>query len=48
MTIPGVRFVVDCGHMKIRSFDNQKLIDMLTIVPISKSNARQRAGRAGR
>lgn len=48
VTIPGVRFVVDSGYMKIRIYDNQKLLDMLTIVPVSKANAKQRAGRAGR
>jgi len=34
--------------MKIRIYDNSKLLDMLTIVPVSKANALQRAGRAGR
>jgi HrpA-like RNA helicase len=34
--------------MKIRTYDNHKFLDMLTIVPISKANALQRAGRAGR
>lgn len=48
VTIPGVRYVVDSGHMKIRTYDNQKLLDMLTVVPVSKANAMQRAGRAGR
>lgn len=48
VTIPGVRYVVDCGYMKIRLYDNHKLLDMLTVVPISKANALQRAGRAGR
>ena len=48
VTIPGVRYVVDCGFMKIRTYDNQRSLDMLTIVPISRANAQQRAGRAGR
>lgn len=48
VTIPGVRYVVDCGFMKVRAYDNQKLFDILTIVPVSKANALQRAGRAGR
>lgn len=48
VTIPGVRYVVDCGFMKVRIYDNQKLFDILTIVPVSKANALQRAGRAGR
>jgi HrpA-like RNA helicase len=34
--------------MKIRIYDCDKNIEMLTVVPISKANAMQRAGRAGR
>mgnify|MGYP002364334223 CR=1 FL=1 len=48
MTIPGVRFVVDCGFMKVRTYDNHKILDMLTVIPVSRANAMQRAGRAGR
>lgn len=33
VTIPGVRYVVDCGYMKVRTYDQQRLLDMLTIVP---------------
>jgi len=48
VTIPGVRFVVDCGFIKVRTFDNHRMLDMLTVIPVSKANAMQRAGRAGR
>lgn len=48
ITINGLRYVVDPGFMKIRVYDSVKNIDMLTIVPISKANAMQRTGRAGR
>ena len=34
--------------MKVRVFDNQKIFGMLSVVPVSKANALQRAGRAGR
>ena len=34
--------------MKVRTFDSNKNIDCLRIVPISKANALQRSGRAGR
>jgi HrpA-like RNA helicase len=33
VTIPGVRYVVDCGYMKVRTYDQQRLLDMLTVVP---------------
>lgn len=48
VTIPSVRYVIDAGFMKIRMFDHHKLVDMLVVVPVSKANALQRAGRAGR
>ena len=48
VTIPGVNYVVDSGFMKVRVFDNQKIFGMLSVVPVSKANALQRAGRAGR
>lgn len=34
--------------MKIRVYDPEKMLDILTVVPLSKANALQRAGRAGR
>ena len=48
VTINGVRYVIDCGFMKIRVYDPLKMLDFLTVVPISKANALQRSGRAGR
>lgn len=48
ITINGLRYVIDTGFMKIRAYDTHKNVDMLTVVPISKANALQRAGRAGR
>ena len=40
--------MVDCGYVKIKSFDWQGAIDKMTVVPCGKSSANQRAGRAGR
>jgi HrpA-like RNA helicase len=48
VTIDGIRYVVDCGFVKQKMFDAQIGMDALLVVPISKSAADQRAGRAGR
>jgi HrpA-like RNA helicase len=48
ITIPGIRFVIDCGFVKQKMFDPKTGMDALMVVPISKSAATQRAGRAGR
>ena len=48
VTVPGVRFVIDSGLVKLRSFDAARGADSLAVVPVSKAQAKQRAGRAGR
>lgn len=48
VTIPGIKYVVDSGLSKIRTFKNSTGVDALKITPISKNSATQRAGRAGR
>lgn len=48
LTIDGIAFVVDCGFVKLRVFDHKTGVDTLVRLPISKSAAKQRAGRAGR
>ena len=48
VTIDGVKFVIDCGFVKIRYFNPDKAVESLINVPISKSSSVQRAGRAGR
>lgn len=48
VTIPGVTYVIDCGFVKIKWFDATSNMDSLVVVPISKAQAEQRAGRAGR
>ena len=48
VTIDGVVYVIDCGLAKVRMYHAGKRIDSLLATPISKANARQRAGRAGR
>jgi ATP-dependent RNA helicase DDX35 len=48
LTIPDIRFVVDCGYVKVKMFDWEAGIDKMIVVPCGKSSANQRAGRAGR
>lgn len=48
LTIPGIRYVVDCGRAKSRKFDKVTGVQSFEIGWISKASANQRAGRAGR
>lgn len=48
VTIPDVRFVVDAGKSREKRYDQTRRITQLQCTWISKSNAKQRAGRAGR
>lgn len=48
VTVPGVRFVIDCGKAKTKHFRTRIGLESLLVKPISKSAATQRMGRAGR
>lgn len=48
LTIPGVKYVVDPGVVKSRGYSAKIGAESLAIVPISKAQAQQRCGRAGR
>lgn len=48
ITIPGVRYVIDTGFVKSRSYNAGLGADCLAVTPISQAQARQRSGRAGR
>lgn len=48
VTVPGVRYVIDCGKAKVKQFRPRLGMESLLAKPISKSSAIQRAGRAGR
>lgn len=48
ITIPGIRYVVDTGVCKARGYNSRIGVETLAVVPVSKAQARQRAGRAGR
>ncbi|KAI9789891.1 MAG: putative ATP-dependent RNA helicase DHR1 [Candelina submexicana] len=48
LTIPGIRFVFDCGRAKERKYDDNTGVQSFEVGWISKASASQRAGRAGR
>ncbi|KAK7028866.1 putative ATP-dependent RNA helicase dhx33 [Halocaridina rubra] len=48
ITIPGIKYVVDSGRVKIRSFNPSSGFDVLKVKKISQAQAWQRTGRAGR
>ncbi|RUP51406.1 P-loop containing nucleoside triphosphate hydrolase protein [Jimgerdemannia flammicorona] len=48
LTIPGVKYVVDCGKVKERRYDSTTGVQSFEIGWTSKASADQRAGRAGR
>eukprot|EP00470_Lotharella_oceanica_P008313 CAMPEP_0170199508 /NCGR_PEP_ID=MMETSP0040_2-20121228/69378_1 /TAXON_ID=641309 /ORGANISM="Lotharella oceanica, Strain CCMP622" /LENGTH=590 /DNA_ID=CAMNT_0010449637 /DNA_START=426 /DNA_END=2198 /DNA_ORIENTATION=- len=48
VTIDGIVYVVDCGFVKLPSYNPITSIQQLHVTPVSKSQARQRSGRAGR
>ena len=47
LTVPGVRYVVDTGMVKSRSFHAKQATESLQVGPVSQAQARQRSGRAG-
>lgn len=48
LTINGIVYVIDPGYCKQKSYNPRTSMEALTVVPISKASADQRAGRAGR
>jgi ATP-dependent RNA helicase DHX37/DHR1 len=48
LTIPGIRYVFDCGRSKERRYDRLSGVQSYEIGWISKASASQRSGRAGR
>ncbi|KAG0633351.1 P-loop containing nucleoside triphosphate hydrolase protein [Tuber brumale] len=48
VTIENIVFVIDCGFVKLRTFDPRTGIEALSAAPVSRASATQRAGRAGR
>lgn len=48
ITIPNIKYVIDCGRSKERKYDQEKNVQSFEIDWISKASANQRSGRAGR
>ncbi|ELK26435.1 Putative ATP-dependent RNA helicase DHX37 [Myotis davidii] len=48
LTIPGIKYVVDCGKVKKRHYDRVTGVSSFRITWVSQASADQRAGRAGR
>ncbi|OGM50273.1 DEAH-box RNA helicase (Dhr1) [Aspergillus bombycis] len=48
LTIPGIRYVFDCGRAKEKQYDLDTGVQKFQVNWISKASANQRAGRAGR
>ncbi|XP_077211429.1 pre-mRNA-splicing factor ATP-dependent RNA helicase DEAH1-like isoform X2 [Tasmannia lanceolata] len=48
LTIDGIKYVIDPGFCKMKSYNPRSGMESLLITPISKASANQRAGRSGR
>jgi len=48
VTIPGIKYVIDPGMVKARAYNPVTGMESLIIIPVSKAQALQRRGRAGR
>mmetsp|Transcript_31695 Transcript_31695/g.45005 ORF Transcript_31695/g.45005 Transcript_31695/m.45005 type:complete len:542 (+) Transcript_31695:1882-3507(+) len=48
LTVDGVKYVIDSGYYKVKVFNPRIGMDALIVTPVSKANANQRSGRAGR
>lgn len=48
LTIDGIRYVIDSGFCKLKTYNPRLGMDALLLCPASQSSANQRSGRAGR
>lgn len=48
LTVPGIRFVVDTGLVRMVRFDQRTSISRMPVEKISRASAEQRSGRCGR
>jgi len=48
LTVDGIRYVIDSGFYKLKVYNPKIGMDALLVTPVSRANAKQRSGRAGR
>jgi len=48
LTVDGIKYVIDCGYCKLKVYNPKIGMDALNVTPVSRANANQRSGRAGR
>lgn len=48
LTVPGIRYVIDTGTVRLSRYSPRSKMQRLPIEPISQASANQRAGRCGR
>uniref|UniRef100_A0A0E0L230 RNA helicase n=1 Tax=Oryza punctata TaxID=4537 RepID=A0A0E0L230_ORYPU len=48
LTIDGIKYVVDPGFCKVKSYNPRTGMESLLVAPVSRASAEQRAGRSGR
>ncbi|CAI0422630.1 unnamed protein product [Linum tenue] len=48
LTIDGIKYVIDPGFCKMKSYNPRTGMESLLVTPVSKASAMQRAGRSGR
>lgn len=48
LTVPGIRYVIDPGYVRLKRYSYRSKIQRLPIETISQASAKQRAGRCGR
>ncbi|HSE00438.1 MAG TPA: ATP-dependent RNA helicase HrpA, partial [Burkholderiales bacterium] len=48
LTVPGIRYVVDTGLVRVNRYSFRNKVEQLQVEPVSQASANQRAGRCGR
>jgi ATP-dependent helicase HrpA len=48
LTVPGIRYVIDCGYARISRYSHRSKVQRLPVERIARASAEQRKGRCGR